>query len=263
MARVHLFELHEHESFPTGWRDLLTDYMSFFAVVFRPYRVVGQRLLHAIQAVDVREIVDLGSGAGGSMLSVIEDLRALGLEEIHLTLTDKYPNLRALHAAVAQCPSLARVSDAAVDARDVPANLPGFRTLFTIFHHFRPEAAREILADAVRKGQGIGIFEYTERNFFIWGMPILTIPLFTWLITPFIRPLTWRRILWTYLLPMVPMVGAWDGFVSCLRTYSPAELKGLVAGLPPNTYQWDIGRVRSFGACRITYLIGWPSPGSH
>jgi hypothetical protein len=76
------------------------------------------------------------------------------------------------------------------------------------------------------------------------------------------RPLTWRRLLWTYLLPVVPLVAAWDGFVSCLRTYSVAELEALVASLPPNDLDWGIGRLPSFGASRITYVIGTPAAAS-
>ena len=31
--------------------------------------------------------------------------------------------------------------------------------------------------------------------------------------------------IFTYLIPICPLAFAWDGFVSCLRTYSPAELR--------------------------------------
>ena len=45
--------------------------------------------------------------------------------------------------------------------------------------------------------------------------------------------------------------------VSCLRVYSPKELGDLVAQLPQNDYEWDIGRIPVRGTpVRITYLIG-------
>src|SRR2546422_6427005 len=46
-----------------------------------------------------------------------------------------------------------------VDATQVPGDLHGFRTIFTAFHHFRPAQARAVVADAVAKGEGIGVFE--------------------------------------------------------------------------------------------------------
>ena len=55
-----------------------------------------------------------------------------------------------------------------MSATAVPARLSGFRTMFTSFHHFKPEQAQAILADAVRNRCGIGIFEFTYRmNWFL------------------------------------------------------------------------------------------------
>ena len=42
---------------------------------------------------------------------------------------------------------------------NVPESLNGFRTLFSSFHHFRPEQARAILANAMEKKQAIAVFE--------------------------------------------------------------------------------------------------------
>ena len=41
------------------------------------------------------------------------------------------------------------------------------------------------------------------------------------LLTPFITPRSWSRVLWTYLIPVVPLATCWDGVVSLLRVYSP------------------------------------------
>jgi hypothetical protein len=146
-----------------------------------------------------------------------------------------------------------------VDAAEVPRDLEGFRTLFTSLHHFRPEQARALLADAAAGGVGIGAFEYTERRWLVWGPSILLIPLFVWVATPFMRPFSWRRLLWTYLAPVVPLVAMWDGFVSCLRTYSVEELGALVESLDDGRMRWRVGRVRSFGLSRVTYVLGRPT----
>src|SRR6266850_1731044 len=71
------------------------------------------------------------------------------------------------------------------------------------------------------------------------------------------RPWRWSRLLWTYLPPALPIVGTFDGIVSCLRTYSKAELKELVRGL--DTYDWEIGDFRGgWSPLRGSYLIGVP-----
>lgn len=144
-----------------------------------------------------------------------------------------------------------------VDATAVPPELTGFRTVFTAFHHFRPAEARAILTDAVRHGQGIGVFEVVRRS----PREISVIAL-TWLATllfaPFVRPFRWSRIAWTYFPPIFPLVGTFDGIVSCLRAYSPEELRALAAGL--DDFEWQAGEAPGawWRPLRVTYLIGVP-----
>jgi len=257
MRRVHLFEFHDFPRCPPVWRECLVDFLSYFARTFRPYDAIAPRLWEAITLAGATQLVDLCSGAGAPALTVQRALRGHGLS-IPLVLTDRYPHpglgserFRAAHGDL-------QVVEEPVDATAVPERLQGFRTLFTAFHHFTPEQARGILADAMEQGQGIGIFEYTDRNFLVWGPALLWTPFLLWIITPRLRPFRFARLLWTYLLPVIPLVAVWDGLVSCLRTYSPDELKALTASLDQPDYRWEIGRVRAFGGCRITYCLGWP-----
>jgi len=258
MERLHLFELHDLSVFPTVWRDLLTDYLSFFAATFKPYAPVAPILADGLQNAVTGRIVDLCSGAGQPVLSLVRPLQETGVNDLEIILTDKYPNVSAWTDLERDLGAEISFESEPVDAADVPDRLTGFRTLFTSFHHFSPQEARTVLSDAVEKRQGIGIFEYTERNWFIWALPVLLIPVFVWLCTPLIRPFRWRRLFWTYLLPVVPIVAMWDGFVSCLRTFSTTELHALVEDLPDPPYRWDIGRVRSIGFSRVTFAVGVP-----
>jgi hypothetical protein len=64
--------------------------------------------------------------------------------------------------------------------------------------------------------------------------------LFVWVFTPFMRPFLWKRLLFTYPLPCVPMICLWDGFVSQLRAYTPDELRALggTGGRPDALAGW-------------------------
>jgi len=88
-----------------------------------------------------------------------------------------------------------------------------------------------VLADAVRKRQGIGVFEATQRR--PWRcFSRSRQPLAVLVVTPVsFRPFRWSRLFWTYLIPLVPLVTLFDGLVSCLRTYSVQELHDLTARL--------------------------------
>ena len=83
-------------------------------------------------------------------------------------------------------------------------------------------------------------------------------PLTVLIMTPFIRPFRLGRIVFTYLIPIVPLIVLWDGLVSSLRTYSVAEMKAMVAKLDnADSFEWEIERVKS-GPAHILYLLGYP-----
>jgi hypothetical protein len=89
---------------------------------------------------------------------------------------------------------------------------------------------------------------------------MLLTPLVVWLVTPAIRPFHWARLLWTYLIPVVPLVVLFDGIVSCLRTYTVAELEEFTTGVSQSGYEWEIGEERAKGMLApVTYLIGYPT----
>ena len=145
-----------------------------------------------------------------------------------------------------------------LSGEDVPVEMKGFRTIFTAFQHFPPHEARSILQDAISKNQGIGIFEFTGREPLTLLLTFLA-PLYVLILTPFIRPFSWGRLLLTYVIPVIPFVVAFDGIVSCLRTYSPAEMRQLIPTISTSHYEWDIGRYRSPSLfMKVTYTVGCP-----
>jgi len=257
MRRLQLVELHDLAGFPAAWRDPFTDFMAFYAESFRPYARVIPILADALRRAGVNRLVDLGSGGGAAVLALKPGLDAVLGAPLRATLTDKYPNRAAFEAAARRFPGQVDFVAEPVDATAVPAELDGFRTLLGSLHHFPPEVARSILADAAHQRRGLAVLEYTERRLWLWVLPLFVTPLLIWCVTPFIRPATVGRVLWTYLFPVVPLVAVLDGLVSVLRSYTPDELLALTAGLDEG-YRWTAGRVPSIGASRATYLIGLP-----
>jgi hypothetical protein len=172
-----------------------------------------------------------------------------------VTLTDLHPH-RAAYARLAAASEGAVSGELEpVDARAVPSRFAGLRTLFDGFHHLRPDDARAVLADAHRRRQPIAIVEGTRRSLAA-VVAMLFVPLMVLAVTPLIRPFAWSRLLLTYVVPIVPLLVLWDGVVSCLRGYRPAELRALTAGLD-DRYEWDVGEYQRHGAV-VTYLLGAP-----
>jgi|tagenome__1003787_1003787.scaffolds.fasta_scaffold20830535_2 hypothetical protein len=256
MRRFHLFELEDQPWFPGIVRDLATDYLHFIEMRFALHRSIVPRLAEALRATGSREIVDLCSGGAGPIPLLLEDLEREGIT-VRATLTDWYPNVPALERTRAM--SNGRIAFVAepVDARAVPARLTGFRTLFNGFHHFAPADAVAVLRSAAAARQPIGVFELSRRTFRTL-VPLMLTPIFVWIATPFMRPFRWSRLFWTYVVPAVPFTCWWDGIVSQLRAYTPAELEALGRAADPDV-DWQAGLVPIGTTPGLaTYLLGYP-----
>jgi len=257
MKRLHLIEIHDQDWCPRTIRDAGTDYLQFVIATTKPYTAMIPILATALQRTGTRRVLDLCSGAGGPWFWLHPILAKQGLN-VSVCLTDKYPNLDTVGQSSRLTDQAVRYHPQPVDATRVPEELTGFRTMFSAFHHFRPEEARAVLADAVRKREGIAVFEATHNSALGW-LVVLLVPLMVLLMTPFIRPFRWSRLLWTYLIPVMPLLGLFDGLVSSLRTYSVRELRQVTEGLNAKDYLWEIGEMKSTtGPIPITYLIGVP-----
>lgn len=256
--RYHLLEIHEQPWCSAAIRDGAMDCLKIVATVGAQYQNVVPLLQKALNATGNSSIVDLCSGAGGPWPTLYRQLQGGDGKPVQVTLTDLYPDVAAFEQA--QKLSAGKLSGAhyPVDVTTVSGKLKGLRTLFTAFHHFRPSTARAILQDAVDSRQGIAIFEQTQRSVGAI-LVMLLLPWIAFLVVPFIRPFCGRRLIFTFLIPAIPLVLCLDGIVSCLRTYSSSELQNLVESLDRNDFSWQIGSVRApLSPIPISYLIGLP-----
>lgn len=258
IPRIHLFELEDQPWFPNIIRDLATDYLQFMETTMKLHRPVVPLLADALRDARSATVVDLCAGGGGPVVPLQEEISKQGVP-VRFILTDKFPNVAAFERLEREHREIEGYRQP-VDATAVPPGLTGFRTLFNAFHHFKPDDARAVLKSAVDAGQPIGIFEIPERKIPIVITTALVTPILVLLVTPFIGPFRWSRLLFTYLLPLVPLTCLWDGVVSQLRAYTPEELHNLAKGIGDVRYGWDAGKVRLQGSpAHLTYLIGIPS----
>lgn len=261
MRRIQFFEMVDQPWWPPLIRDAQTDFLAFVLRMGNQYAAATPWLSLALNQCETDEIVDLCSGGGGPWPRLVKALQAERQRPVSVCLTDKYPNVTALSAAVDKAAGVLRFCPTSVDATCVPADLSGVRTLFTALHHFPPAQVRAIMQDAVRQQGGLCVFEVTQRSILAIALTCVS-PLTVLCVTPFIRPFRLSRLLLTYLIPIIPLVTLFDGIVSCLRTYSPTDLRALVDETSSEAYMWHIGEdpIR-FSPVPMTYLVGYPTRG--
>ena len=256
MNRIHLFEFEDQSWFPNVIRKGITDYLQFASNRMDLYKNLIPIIKKGIMKSGTSQIIDICSGGGGGILKINEKLKKENVDST-IILTDKFPNVSAFKKTAADSDGNIDYIATPVDAVNVPESLKGFRTQFVSFHHFNPENAKRILENAARCNAPIGIFEATERTWVNFLAMLLT-PFVVMLAVPFIRPFSFSRLFFTYIIPAIPLFTMWDGLVSVLRTYSIRELKEMTDAIDTTNYHWEIGRVHVKGSLNVLYLLGYP-----
>ena len=256
MPRFHLIEFEDQHWFPKNIRNYMTDFLQFVTNQFDLFKGSVPILQKGLAKSGQSQIIDLASGGGGAWLKLVEHLKT-SHPTLKVKLTDYYPNHTAFEKMVREGNGHFEFEKASVNALQVPKNLKGFRTQFLSFHHFKPTDAQQILQNAVDNQAVIAIFEAQKRSiphfiqFFFSPINVL-------LMTPFIRPFSFGRILFTYLIPIVPIFVWWDGLVSVLRTYSVGEMETMTKDLKDgDSFEWEMGEVKN-GPVVNLYLLGYP-----
>lgn len=259
MKRTHVFEFEDAPWFPAALRNPMTNLIVVLSRLLGVPQVMSALVRDALAEAGTDQIVDLGSGGGGTMPDVLE---ALGRDDVSLVLTDLHPNAEAS----ARLNALDRVTyhPTPVDATDLARAPAGLKTMTNCFHHMRPEQAKRILRSAQDSRQPLLVYEMGD-NLLPLPVWVLLLPISLPLVfltalalTPKAKP-TLQTLVLTYLIPIIPACYAWDGQASMPRIYTPEDLDELLVGLDAPDYRWTKGVAHKEGGGKLgSYLLGMP-----
>ncbi len=221
-------------------RDGGTDLLHVMFARLRFYDGIAAAFVQAISATGQRRIIDLCSGGGGGTLDLLQRHGA-SLGPTELELTDLHPSASArvrLHTELHATRHLTvRYADTPVDALHAGHASPAVYTMASALHHFTPEAVQSLVAARVARRQPFVFVDVAAspalRKAPVWVLPLVlplnmvVLAVVTLVLTPLLRPRTLQRWLLTYAIPLIPLLVAWDGSISALRAYTPAELLDL------------------------------------
>lgn len=265
MKRVQLFEFEDFSWFPSWLRNCMTGLIVLLQRMMGTGEVLANLVSEVLKKQGLSEIVDLGSGSGGVMPDVLEILRKdQDLKEVKLILTDLYPNETILKKVNRVQDNGVSYHPGSVDATNIATAPAGLKTMVNSFHHMRPESAKKILESAQQNHQALLIYEMGENKMplLLWGLllPISLVILMIMVLfmTPFVRPLTWQQIVFTYIIPVIPICYAWDGQASLPRMYSLKDIDQLLEGLKSDKYTWNKGNALKKNKKQGIYVLGLP-----
>ncbi|MEL6538061.1 MAG: hypothetical protein AAFQ98_21765 [Bacteroidota bacterium] len=211
MRRWHLFEFGDQRWVPRFLRNYLHELLQYQTTLI--YEPLIPFLQEWMQDHTITRLTDLASGAGGPWEMLTEQLHQR-LMEVTVQYSDLHPK---------QGPDWLTES---VDILQPDTWPEGPLTLFTGLHHLRPHQVKAFFQAVAQQERPIFVAEFTERSpRVILGM--LLSPILVWVHTLRVRPRAWHRYLFTYLIPLVPLLYMWDGAVSHARSYTVIELAEL------------------------------------
>ncbi|PBP18576.1 hypothetical protein BUE80_DR010655 [Diplocarpon rosae] len=182
---------------------------------------------------------------------------------VQFILTDLHPHIPDWTDASKLSENLTFVSDP-VDAANAPSSLNGadgrriFRLYNLAFHHFDDKLAMAILKNTLETADGFGIFELQERTVSSL-LTMVAMGLLMFCITPFYF---WRspgHLFFTYIIPIIPFVLVFDGYVSSLRTRSAGEVQALMRECGASCDGWTVKsgqEQHTFPTGYMTWVIG-------
>lgn len=267
MKRIQLFEFEDFNWFPGWLRACMTNLIVILQKMLGIPEVLADLIAGVLKKKDLSRIVDLGSGSGGAMPEVLESLHGNSeTGNVELVMTDLFPNSEMFKKFNAKEDDKIIYHETSVDATNIATAPEGLKTMVNCFHHMPPKKAKAILESAQRANQPLLVYEMGENNIplLVWWL-LLPISLAILIImvlfmTPFVKPLTWRQIVFTYLIPIIPMCYAWDGQASLPRMYTLKDLDELLEGLGSESYTWEKGYAKKKnGKKQGTYLLGLPN----
>ena len=267
LKRVQLFEFEDFDWFPSWLRSGMTNLIVILQRMIGTSEVLAELIADIFKEKGVQPIIDLGSGAGGVMPEVIQILKEqYQFEDAQLLMTDLFPNQNILKKFNDKNDPSISYSEQPIDATNISGTPKGLKTMVNSFHHMKPNEARKILTSAAKSREPLLIYEMGENKLplLLWWLllplSLLILMIMVLFMTPFVKPLTWQQLVFTYLIPIIPICYAWDGQASLPRMYTMNDMDKLLEGLHGDDYIWHKGNALKKNKKKLgTYVLGIPN----
>jgi len=151
-----------------------------------------------------------------------------------------------------------QISRVIIESQNFKASEEGLYLSVNSFHQFSVDEATNILKQIAQKRQPIVVVEGNNDSLWqVFGMTVI-VPLTVLLTAPFVKPFRIERVIFTYLIPILPLVTFLDGFIALFKLYAPKDLDELTGSIETTNYYWRSGKIDNGRGGKIIFLIGYP-----
>ena len=248
MSRTKWFEFHQ-----LGW---LPDYLKVRQLegIFQILKSAGFdrslltqfRKLQAKTRADI--YLDLGSGAG----NVIKFLAEKCGDRVKFILSDINPKTDSYQLLKQTYPQIDYIPQS-VDIATAGEILKGKTiTMISTFHELDRMQAQQAIGKLFGHSRGFLIIEPFGK----WWKQMLLFPvmLVSFFLVPFrVRPWNHGMFIFTWLIPLLPLMHTHDGLVSWLRSYGEGDFRQMISDSSPVGWEWE----SDCNGWSLSYLLAW------
>lgn len=253
LLSVFLAEFMDQRWLPASLHATLRDVLGFHLRVTLGYYYewAAKKALARAWQLGTLQVAEIGAGSAGFSEYLAARVRDLG-DKTRVQISDLHPQPERYRALERQFPGILTATTTPVDFIERQADFGNALVVMSAAFHHIPYAERPRMLAAMASRR-VMVFESVTRNVpsmlgcAIGFLPAMLTPLF-FLGTQDGR---WRRFLWCWLIPIAPLMVAWDGVVSCLRCWTEDEWRQELArrGVPAS----EITIERR----RFSHMISW------
>ena len=227
MKRKQVFQFSNQRWYPSFLKRDMYEFMSWFVVKVNAAKPFLPFLEEVIGHTQTKAIINIDSKIGAGIETVLP-LLPEGAEVINIELEKFSTHNR------------------------------GTYTFINSFHQLDETKAKYYLNQIADSGNSIAVLE--GNNDSLWQVVGMTIfvPLSVILSAPFVQPFRITRLIFTYLIPILPLITMLDGFLALFKLYNPNDLNELISTIPVKNYVWKSGKADNGRGGKIIFLMGYP-----
>lgn len=220
-----LKELEDYNWFPNLFRKFQLEFIGSLVNWFGFYKPIISLAKDLLTMAKTNAVLDLCSGSGEPAVYLQKNLG----NNFVTTLTDKFPQKKISTTSINYLLQ-------PVDVLNLIPEKEKLYTMYNAFHHFDDEQQRNILQKFSSTQSSILIVEILTPSFFTFLNVVFSGTFGQLLLTPFIKPFSFWRLFFTYIIPVNIFTVVYDGIISVLKSKSVKQYQTLANSITKSNY---------------------------
>ena len=203
-----LKELEDYPWFPAILRKYQMEFIGIMVSKLRLYNKVVDIISEDLNKYGITDIEDLCSGSGFPAIFMHNNV---DINRLTTTLTDKYPQIINTTTDIDYHQETKDITTLEISPRK-------YYTMYNAFHHFDTKDQKALIQKVINNKGHLLIVEIVQPTIFHFLLVTLASIFGVILLCPLIRPFEWKRLFFTYIIPINLLTVLIDGYISILKS---------------------------------------------